>query len=308
MGSFQASVSAAWAVDASSRPASNSITCRVRTEFSLFPDVDRHGSATGRPPDGPEVMPAPRVWPRDHRSPKLSRPPSPAAHDRTAPSRPAPVRILLPTAARRLRAARRPRPSPPQGPHPQRQLAPPAARQTGQKSCRRLGSGRATIDHRNCPARHRQPPMTALRLPALLLSAFSCPLLLAASATAAEPVLPQLKAYTVNESWRQPVEPRQVAEHTWRIGTEGIHALLVKTDAGAVLIDGGMPQAADMLLAQMRELGVEPGDLKLIMHSQAHGDHVGPLAAVRRATGATLWSQAESALLLGGGGETGSEW
>src|SRR3546814_9172422 len=85
MGSFQASVSAAWAVDASSRPASNSITCRVRTEFSLFPDVDRHGSATGRPPDGPEVMPAPRVWPRDHRSPKLSRPPSPAAHDRTAP-------------------------------------------------------------------------------------------------------------------------------------------------------------------------------------------------------------------------------
>src|SRR3546814_10217960 len=81
MGSFQASVSAAWAVDASSRPASNSITCRVRTEFSLFPDVDRHGSATGRPPDGPEVMPAPRVWPRDHRSPQLSRPPSPAAQD-----------------------------------------------------------------------------------------------------------------------------------------------------------------------------------------------------------------------------------
>src|SRR3546814_4744710 len=59
--------------DLSSRPASNSITCRVRTEFSLFPDVDRHGSATGRPPDGPEVMPAPRVWSRGHRSPKLSR-------------------------------------------------------------------------------------------------------------------------------------------------------------------------------------------------------------------------------------------
>src|SRR3546814_6113321 len=63
-----------------------------------------------------------------------------------------------------------------------------------------------------------------------------------------------------------------------------------------------MPQAADMLLAQMRELGVEPGDLKLIMHSQAHGDHVGPLAAVRRATGATLVSNAESAVLLAAGG------
>src|SRR3546814_12641654 len=52
----------------------------------------------------------------------------------------------------------------------------------------------------------------------------------------------------------------------------------------------------------MVELGVEPGDLKLIMPSQAHGDHVGPRAAVRRATGATLVSNAESALLLAAGG------
>ncbi|MFC3717425.1 subclass B3 metallo-beta-lactamase [Luteimonas soli] len=134
------------------------------------------------------------------------------------------------------------------------------------------------------------------------ISVLACSLLLAASATAAEPALPQLKAYTVNETWLRPVAPRQVADRTWRIGTEGIHALLLKTDAGAVLIDGGMPQAADMLLAQMRGLGVEPDDLKLILHSQAHGDHVGPLAAVRRATGATLVSNAESALLLAAGG------
>lgn len=142
--------------------------------------------------------------------------------------------------------------------------------------------------------------MTDARLPALLLSALSC--LALPPATAAEPALPQLEAYTVDESWRQPVEPRRLAEHTWRIGTAGIHALLVKTDAGAVLIDGGMQQAADMLLAQMRDLGVEPGDLKLIMHSQAHGDHVGPLAAVKRATGAKLVSNAESAVLLAAGG------
>lgn len=144
--------------------------------------------------------------------------------------------------------------------------------------------------------------MTALRLSVLLLPLLACPLLLTSPATAAEPVLPQLEAYTVEESCRQPVEPRQIADHTWRIGTEGIHALLVKTNAGAVLIDGGMPQAADLLLAQMRALGVEPGDLKLILHSQAHGDHVGPLAAVKRATGATLVSNAESAVLLAAGG------
>ena len=130
----------------------------------------------------------------------------------------------------------------------------------------------------------------------------TCLLFAALSARSAEPVLPQLGAYQVRESWRQPIAPFQVADHSWYIGTEGLTALLIKTPEGAVLIDGGMPQAADMLLAHMRRLGVAPGDLKLILHSHAHADHSGPLAAVKRATGARVVSNAESAVLLARGG------
>jgi metallo-beta-lactamase class B len=115
-------------------------------------------------------------------------------------------------------------------------------------------------------------------------------------------LLPQLQAYETPDNWRQPVEPFQIAEHTWYIGTEGLSALLVKTPEGAVLIDGGMPQASEMLLAHMRQLGVQPDELELILHSHAHGDHAGPLAAVKRATGAQLLSNAESAALLARGG------
>ncbi len=141
--------------------------------------------------------------------------------------------------------------------------------------------------------------MPSFRLPALV-----CALLFAlpTHANAAEPALPQLQAYEVPAQWLQPVAPVQIAQHTWQIGTRRLTALLVKTDAGAVLIDGGMPQAADMLLAHMHALGVEPDDLKLILHSQAHGDHVGPLAALKRATGAQVASNAESAVLLMHGG------
>lgn len=142
-------------------------------------------------------------------------------------------------------------------------------------------------------------PRSVSKLPRLALS---LPLLFASAATAAETALPQLHAYEVRESWRQPVAPFQIAGRTWYIGTQGLSALLVKTDAGAVLIDGGMPQAADMLLTRMRELGVGPGDLKLILHSHAHADHAGPLAVVQRATGAALVSNAESAVLLARGG------
>ena len=139
-------------------------------------------------------------------------------------------------------------------------------------------------------------------MPPLRLLSLTCALLLPTLAFAAEPVLPQLKAYETPDSWRQPVAPFRIAEHTWYIGTEGLSALLVKTPDGAVLIDGGMQQAADMLLRHMAAFGVAPDDLKMILHSHAHGDHAGPLAAIRRATGATLVSNAESAVLLARGG------
>jgi len=121
-------------------------------------------------------------------------------------------------------------------------------------------------------------------------------------AHAAEPVLPQSRAYLTDDAWRQPVPPFRIAERTWYIGTQGLTALLIRTAEGAVLIDGGMPQAADMLLQRMRELGVRPQDLKLILHSHAHGDHAGPIAAIKRATGAQVVSNAESAALLARGG------
>src|SRR5690606_1299379 len=71
---------------------------------------------------------------------------------------------------------------------------------------------------------------------------------------------------------------------------------------GAILIDGGVPQAAEMLLANMQALGVAPADLELILSSHAHGDHAGPLAAVERATGARVVNSAESAWLMAHGG------
>lgn len=128
-------------------------------------------------------------------------------------------------------------------------------------------------------------------------------LLLATSlgAQAHEP-LPQLQAYKVQPSWLTPIEPVQISDHVWQIGTANITALLVKTEQGALLIDGGMPQVAGLLLANMKKLGVAPGDLRYILHSHAHADHAGPLAAVRRATGAQLISNAESAVLLARGG------
>lgn len=123
-----------------------------------------------------------------------------------------------------------------------------------------------------------------------------------AHATAAEAPLPQLRAYTVDTSWLQPMAPLQIADHTWQIGTQDLTALLVQTAEGAVLLDGGMPQMAGHLISNMKVRGVAPQDLRLILLSHAHADHAGPVAELKRRTGAKVAANAESAVLLARGG------
>lgn len=139
-------------------------------------------------------------------------------------------------------------------------------------------------------------------MPSFRLSAALIFLSLSGAAVAAEPVLPQLRAYEVDESWRQPIPPFKLADHTWYIGTQGLSVVLVKTPEGAVVIDGGMPQAAPMLLERLRTLGVKPGEARYLLSSHAHADHAGALAALKRGTGARLAASAESAALLARGG------
>ena len=142
----------------------------------------------------------------------------------------------------------------------------------------------------------------------LALSSFACVVALAASAAdaprnpAVPALLPQSGRYETPDAWRQPVAPFRISDHTWYIGTEGLSALLIDTPQGAVLIDGGMPQAADMLLAQLHTLGVAPAKVRWVLHSHAHADHAGPLAALKRATGARVATNAESAAMLARGG------
>lgn len=124
----------------------------------------------------------------------------------------------------------------------------------------------------------------------------------AAHASAAEAPLPQLRAYTVDASWLQPMAPLQIADHTWQIGTQDLTALLVQTADGAVLLDGGMPQMASHLISNMKVRGVAPEDLRLILLSHAHADHAGPVAELKRRTGAKVAANAESAVLLARGG------
>lgn len=57
---------------------------------------------------------------------------------------------------------------------------------------------------------------------------------------------------------------------------------------GLTLVDAGLGLAAARVLEQLRVWGKNPGDVKRILVTHAHSDHVGGLPALHRATGAQV--------------------
>jgi len=64
---------------------------------------------------------------------------------------------------------------------------------------------------------------------------------------------------------------------------------LIDAPEGLVLIDTGFPNGAEKILAAIRQLGRAPSDLRHIIATHAHLDHIGSLAAIARETGARTY-------------------
>jgi metallo-beta-lactamase class B len=104
--------------------------------------------------------------------------------------------------------------------------------------------------------------------------------------------------------WNAPQRPVHIYGNTYYVGTHGLASILVTSDAGHVLIDGGLPESAPIILANIRALGFRVEDVKLIVNSHAHYDHAGGIAALQRASGARVAASPWSAAVLRGGKAT----
>ena len=88
--------------------------------------------------------------------------------------------------------------------------------------------------------------------------------------------------------WVKPAPPAHIHGRTWYVGTCGITSVLIETSAGLVLIDTGMAEAVPHLLANVRALGFDPRQIKWLLMTHEHFDHVGGMAAIQQVTGAKL--------------------
>lgn len=111
---------------------------------------------------------------------------------------------------------------------------------------------------------------------------------------------PLTRAYTAEEcssceTWNVPHRPVHLFGNTYYVGTEGLASILITSAEGHVLIDGALPNSAPLILENIRSLGFDPADVKLILNSHAHFDHSGGFAALQRATAAPVAVSATSA-------------
>jgi Zn-dependent hydrolases, including glyoxylases len=94
-----------------------------------------------------------------------------------------------------------------------------------------------------------------------------------------------------NAGWDDPATPRHLHGDTWYVGTCGISALLVTSPQGHVVIDAGTPKGGSQIVENIRALGFKPEDVRAILFSHEHFDHVGGLAELQRATAAPVLSR-----------------
>ena len=148
--------------------------------------------------------------------------------------------------------------------------------------------------------------MYARLLPALLLA--GC----AAAPTPDAVSMPSLAAANLSgasfsescedwDEWDKAAPPVRILGNSWYVGTCGIAAILVASPQGHVLIDSGTEAGGELILANLRRIGVDPEDVRYILASHEHFDHVGGHAILAKATGAQIIASPLAAPVLESG-------
>src|SRR3954470_6940063 len=102
---------------------------------------------------------------------------------------------------------------------------------------------------------------------------------------------------------QEPVEPFRIAGNFYYVGANDVAAFLITGPEGHVVLDGGYPSTAPMIMGSIAKLGFNIKDVKVLQNSESHPDHGGGLGVLQKASGAELWASEASAYSLASGGD-----
>jgi len=111
-----------------------------------------------------------------------------------------------------------------------------------------------------------------------------------------------VKEPSVTEEWERPYKPFRIAGNLYYVGTYDLACYLVTTSKGNILINTGVASSAAQIIKNVETLGFKFADIKILLTTQAHYDHMGAMAAIKKMTGAQLMADENEVAVLTDGG------
>lgn len=92
----------------------------------------------------------------------------------------------------------------------------------------------------------------------------------------------------LQKPWLSFAEPFSIYGNLYHIGTTLVCTHLIATEQGLVLIDPGYPQTLYLILSNIHKLGFSESDIRVIVCTHGHYDHLGAAKALQELCGAKI--------------------
>lgn len=110
-----------------------------------------------------------------------------------------------------------------------------------------------------------------------------------------------------NPDWSKPYPAFKIVGNLYYVGTYDLASYLLVTPKGNILINTGLADSYSLIKNNIESLGFSLKDTKILLITQAHHDHTGALAQIKKETGAKLFVNRPEEDALKTGGKTDYE-
>ena len=93
----------------------------------------------------------------------------------------------------------------------------------------------------------------------------------------------------MEEPWKGAMEPFRILGNTWFVGTGPASTHIIDSGDGLIMLDSGYRESLYLVLDSMYRCGLDPRDLRYIIHSHGHIDHAAATRELVELTGAETW-------------------
>src|SRR5690349_16180988 len=107
-----------------------------------------------------------------------------------------------------------------------------------------------------------------------------------------------------NKAWSDSTEPFRIAGNLYYVGTYDLGSYLIATPKGHILINTGLAESVPMIKKHIEQLGFKFSDIRILLTTQAHFDHVAGMADIKKQTKARMMVDEKDAQALADGGNS----